>query len=41
MNYKHIVDGLIGISLIAGWNIFLAQRDEKLYSKYYYSNVKR
>lgn len=35
MNKKHIVAGLIGFAVILGWNIFLIQRDEKLYDTYH------
>lgn len=35
MNRKYIVAGLIGFSAIVGWNVFLTQRDEKMYNAYY------
>ena len=34
-NRKYIVAGAIGFLSIIGWNIFLIQRDEKLYKAYY------
>ena len=39
MNKKHIIAGLIGLAVILGWNIFLIQRDEKLYDAYYRSKA--
>jgi len=36
---KHVVAGLIGFAVILGWNIFLIQRDEKLYDAYYRSKA--
>lgn len=35
MNRKYILAGLIGFSAIIGWNVFLIQRDERLYDSYY------
>ena len=35
MNLKYVVAGLIGFAFIIGWNVFLIQRDEKLYKTYY------
>jgi len=35
MNRKYVVAGLIGFAVILGWNVFLIQRDEKLYDNYY------
>jgi hypothetical protein len=35
MNKKYIVAGLIGFAVILGWNVFLIQRDERLYDSYY------
>jgi len=35
MNKKHIIAGLFGFAFIVGWNVFLIQRDEKLYDSYY------
>ena len=34
MNRKYIAAGLIGIAAIVGWNIFLIQRDAKLFEAY-------
>ena len=39
MNHKYIVAGLIGFAVILGWNIFLIQRDDKLYDAYYRSKA--
>ena len=39
MNKKYVVAGLIGLASILGWNIFLIQRDEKLYDAYYRSKA--
>jgi hypothetical protein len=39
MNKKHIIAGLVGLAVILGWNIFLIQRDEKLYDAYYRSKA--
>ena len=35
MNKKHVIAGLIGFAVILGWNVFLVQRDERLYDSYY------
>jgi hypothetical protein len=35
MTKKHIVAGLIGFAVILGWNVFLIQRDDKMYDAYY------
>lgn len=35
MNRKYVFAGLVGFAFIVGWNIFLVQRDEKLYDAYY------
>jgi hypothetical protein len=35
MNRKYIVAGLIGFAFILGWNVFLIQRDERMYDAYY------
>jgi hypothetical protein len=32
---KYIITGLIGFAVILGWNVFLIQRDERLYDAYY------
>ena len=39
MNRKYIVAGLIGFLVILGWNVFLIQRDDKLYDAYYRSKA--
>ena len=35
MNRKYVVAGLIGFVAIIGWNLFLIQRDERLFDSYY------
>jgi len=35
INRKYIFAGLIGFTVILGWNIFLIQRDDALYEAYY------
>jgi hypothetical protein len=35
MNRKYIVTGLIGFAVILGWNVFLIQRDDRMYDAYY------
>ena len=39
MNKKYIVTGLIGFAVILGWNVFLIQRDDKMYDAYYRSKA--
>jgi len=39
MNKKYIVVGLIGFAVILGWNVFLIQRDDKMYDAYYRSKA--
>jgi hypothetical protein len=39
MNRKYIVAGLIGFAVILGWNVFLIQRDDKMYDAYYRSKA--
>ena len=39
MNRKYIVAGLIGFAVILGWNVFLIQRDDKMYDAYYRSRA--
>jgi hypothetical protein len=39
INRKYVVTGLIGFAVILGWNIFLIQRDDKLYDAYYRSKA--
>ena len=36
-NRKYVISGLTVFALILGWNVFLIQRDEKLYDSYYHS----
>jgi hypothetical protein len=35
VNKKYVVAGLIGFAFILGWNVFLIQRDERMYDAYY------
>jgi predicted negative regulator of RcsB-dependent stress response len=35
MNRKYIITFILGFLAIIGWNVFLIQRDEKLYDSYY------
>ncbi len=35
MNKKYIAAGLISFAAIVGWNVFLIQRDDRLYDSYY------
>ena len=34
MNRKYIAAGLVGFVVILAWNVFLIQRDQKLYEAY-------
>jgi len=31
---KYVISGLIGFAVILGWNIFLIQRDNKMFEAY-------
>ena len=35
MKRKYIAAGLIGFAAILGWNIFLVQRDDRMFDSYY------
>jgi len=35
MNRKYVVAGLIGFAAILGWNVFLIQRDDRMFDAYY------
>jgi len=35
MNRKYIITFALGFLAIVGWNVFLIQRDEKLFDSYY------
>jgi len=35
MNRKYIITFALGFLSIVGWNVFLIQRDEKLFDSYY------
>ena len=35
MSKKYIVAGLIGFAVILGWNVFLIQRDDRMFDSYY------
>jgi hypothetical protein len=39
MNHRYVVAGLIGFAVILGWNVFLIQRDDKMYDAYYRSKA--
>jgi len=39
MNKKYVVAGLIGFAAILGWNVFLIQRDDRMYDAYYQQQV--
>ena len=39
MNRKYVVAGLVGVLTIVGWNVFLVQRDERMYDAYYRSKA--
>jgi hypothetical protein len=34
MNRKYIAAGLVGFAFILGWNVFLIQRDQKMFEAY-------
>lgn len=34
MKLKYIVTGVVGIIFVIGWNMFLIQRDQKLFDAY-------
>jgi hypothetical protein len=34
-NRKYVIAGLIGFAAIVGWNIFLIQRDDRMFDAYY------
>jgi len=33
-NKKYVISGLIGFAVILGWNVFLIQRDNKMFEAY-------
>ena len=35
MNRKYIITFALGFAVILGWNVFLIQRDNKMYETYY------
>jgi len=35
MNRKYVITFALGFIAMIGWNVFLIQRDEKLYKAYY------
>lgn len=39
MNKKYLAYTFIGFLFIVGWNVFLIQRDERLYDSYYRSKA--
>ena len=34
-NRKYVIAGLIGFAAIIGWNVFLIQRDNRMFDAYY------
>jgi hypothetical protein len=36
---KYVMAGLIGFAFILGWNVFLIQRDEKMFNSYYQQHL--
>ena len=38
---KYVVAGILGFLVILGWNIFLIQRDDKLFKAYYQETAKQ
>jgi len=39
-NKKYVISGLIGFAVILGWNVFLVQRDQKMFDGYDKMNAK-
>ena len=39
MNRKYLAAGLVGFSVIIGWNIFCIQRDDAMYKAYYHQQA--
>jgi hypothetical protein len=39
MNRKYLIAILFGVLTIVGWNVFLIQRDERMYDAYYRSKA--
>ena len=35
-NRKYIIAGLLGLAFILGWNVFLVQRDQRMFDAYYH-----
>jgi hypothetical protein len=35
MNTRFVTATLVGFAVVVGWNVFLIQRDQKLYDAYY------
>ena len=40
MNRKYVITFALGFLAMIGWNVFLIQRDEKLYKAYYKETAK-
>jgi hypothetical protein len=38
MNYKYLITGAIGFIVIIAWNLFLIERDTRMFKEYYYPN---
>ena len=37
---KYLIATVLGVVAIVGWNVFLVQRDDKLYKAYYHEKAK-
>ena len=36
---KYLIATVLGVAAIIGWNVFLVQRDDKLYKAYYHDKA--
>jgi hypothetical protein len=41
MSTKYIITGAIGFIIIIAWNLFLIERDNKLFKSYYMPNYEQ
>jgi hypothetical protein len=41
MSTKYIITGVIGFIVIIAWNLFLIERDNKLFKSYYMPNYEQ
>ena len=39
INKKYVFAGLIGFAAIVGWNVFLIQRDDRMFDAYYHQQA--